>query len=406
VFRASICQNGCALGQTLKDNRPHRDVRVDILNEEMARVPITVSTAVLKDQGGRVIGGVEIFRDVTEVEQLRDELAGRHRFRDIIGESSAMREIFALIPQVAESDVSVLVTGPSGTGKELVAQAIHDLSPRQSSPFIRVNCGALPDTLLESELFGYMKGAFTGAVTDKLGRFQQADGGTLFLDEIGDISPAFQVKLLRALEEGEIQALGGTKTIKVNVRLIAATNRNLDDMVTAGSFREDLYYRIRVVPIALPPLRRRQKDIPLLVSHFIKLTAARTGRNPLQITRKAMRVLYDYEYPGNVRELRNIIERAFVLSTDDIIDLSHLPPEVIHAAALDDALAGRRRARPSERRIRDAEVTERKEHHDRPEVRRLLDILEANGWNRTATAAILGVGRTTLWRRMKEYGLI
>jgi PAS domain S-box-containing protein len=406
VFRASICQSGCALRKTLQDSRPHQGIRVDILNDEMARVPITVSTSVLKNENGRVIGGVEIFRDVSEVEQLRNELAGRHRFRDIIGESSAMREIFAVIPQVAESDAAVLITGSSGTGKELVAQAIHDLSSRESKPFIRVNCGALPDTLLESELFGYMKGAFTGAASDKLGRFQQANGGTLFLDEIGDVSPAFQVKLLRALEEGEIQALGGTNTIKVNVRLITATNRNLDEMVRNGEFREDLYYRIRVIPIALPPLKRRQKDIPLLVSHFIKLNATRIGRKAPRITRRAMRILYDYEYPGNVRELRNIIERAFVLSTDDIIDMAHLPPEVVRATTLGGTIPGQRRSRPSERKIQEATITDRKEQQDRPEVRRLLAILEENGWNRSTTAAALGMGRTTLWRRMKEYGLL
>ncbi len=404
VFRASICQSGCALRQTLQNREPQQDVRVDILNEEMARIPITVSTSVLRNQEGHIIGGVEIFRDVTEVEQLRDQLANRHRFMDIIGESQAMQEIFSLIPQIAESDVSVLVTGKSGTGKELVAQAIHDLSPRQSKPFIRVNCGALPDTLLESELFGYMKGAFTGAATDKLGRFQQADGGTLFLDEIGDVSPAFQVKLLRALEEGEIQPLGGTRTIEVNVRLIAATNKDLEQMVREGTFREDLYYRIRVVPIALPPLSLRQKDIPLLVAHFIKLHAAKTGKTAPRITRKAMQILYDYEYPGNVRELRNILERAFVLSGDDIIDVQHLPPEAVESVQCGGAPRSGR-IRPSDRRIQDAPIPERRDQ-ERPEVRRLLAILEENGWNRSATASALGMGRTTLWRRMKEYGLL
>jgi PAS domain S-box-containing protein len=406
VFRGSICQSGCALRRTMQSNVPEQDVRVDILNEEMRQVPITVSTAVLKEPNGRVIGGVEIFRDITEVEQLRDELAGRQRFMDIVGESAAMQEVFGLIPQVADSDTAVLVTGPSGTGKELVAQAVHDLSPRRANPFIRVNCGALPDTLLESELFGYVRGAFTGAVINKPGRFQQADGGTLFLDEIGDISPAFQVKLLRVLEEGEVQALGDTKTIKVDVRVVAATNRDIDEMVRNGAFREDLYYRIRVVPIALPPLLKRQKDIPLLIAHFIKRHAAKTGKGSPKITRKAMHVLYDYAYPGNVRELRNILERAFVLSGSDIIDVHHLPPEVVQSTSVSSNSGVYRRIRPSDRRIREAPVSETPAHHQRPEIRRLLAILEENGWNRAATAKSLGMGRTTLWRRMKEFGLL
>ncbi len=406
VFRASICQSGCALRETLESGEPQRDVRVDILNAKMDGVPILVSTAVLNDKSGRMVGGVEIFRDVSDMESLRDELAGRHRFRNIVGQSDAMKEIFALIPQVAESEAPVLIDGPSGTGKELVAQAIHDLSPRKDKSFVRVNCGALPDSLLESELFGYMKGAFTGANYNKPGRFQQADGGTLFLDEIGDVSPAFQVKLLRALEEGEIQPLGGTKTIEVDVRLVTATNRDLAALVQEEKFREDLYYRIKVIPIELPPLFERRKDIPLLVAHFAKLLAARTGRTPPQMSKKAMRVLYDYDYPGNVRELRNIIERAFVLCSGNVIDHQHLPAEVTSAYSAGGMGNGNLHAKPSEKRIAQVRLDPKERSQDSPEIRRLLAVLEAHGWNRTAAAKELGVGRTTLWRRMKDYGLV
>jgi PAS domain S-box-containing protein len=406
VFRTSICQGGCALRETLESGEPRRDVRVDILNAKMDGVPILVSTAVLKDRNGRMVGGVEIFRDVSDVESLRNELAGRHRFRDIIGYSDSMKEIFAIIPQIAESEAPVLVDGPSGTGKELVAQAIHDLSPRNDKPFVRVNCGALPDTLLESELFGYMKGAFTGANYNKPGRFQQADGGTLFLDEIGDVSPAFQVKLLRALEEGEIQPLGGTKTIEVDVRLISATNRDLAAMVKEERFREDLYYRIKVIPIGLPPLAERRKDIPLLVAHFAKLLASRTGRTPPQLSKKAMRVLYDYDYPGNVRELRNIIERAFVLCSGNLVDLQHLPAEVTSISSARGPGERDIHVRPSEKRIAEARIAPPDRRQDSPEKRRLLSLLEAHGWNRTLVAKELGIGRTTLWRRMKEYKLV
>jgi PAS domain S-box-containing protein len=402
VFRASICQNGCALRRTLENSEPYRDVLIDILNHDMMRVPITVSTAVLRDSTGNMVGGVEIFRDVSDEEQLRNTIAGRHRFMDIIGKSSVMQELFALIPKVAKSQASVLICGSSGTGKELVAQAIHDLSSRNETPFVRVNCGALPDTLLESELFGYRKGAFTGASQDKPGRFHQADGGTLFLDEIGDVSPAFQVKLLRALEEGEIQSLGDTKTKKVDVRLISATNRNLEEMTRTGSFREDLFYRIRVISINLPSLKERRNDIPLLAEHFARVLSVKNGQKTPKISKRAMQVLYDYDYPGNIRELRNIIERALVLVTGGLIDLPHLPPEL---SGDESRRVSGKSIRPSERRIANTEISTRKSVTS-PEGQKLLSILNHHGWNRNATAETLNIGRTTLWRRMKEYGLL
>ncbi len=405
VFRASICQRGCALRETLASGQPQRDIRIDVLNAEMEVVPIAVSTAVLRDSDDRLVGGVEIFRDVSDLELLRNELEERNRFKNIIGQSRSMQEVFALIPQLAQSDAAVLINGASGTGKELVAQAIHEMSPRADQPFVRVNCGAIPDSLLESELFGHVRGAFTGAIRDKPGRFEQADGGTLFLDEIGDVSPAFQVKLLRALEEGEIQPLGGMKTKKVDVRLISATHRNLAEMVQQEQFRDDLYYRIRVVPVELPLLADRRKDIPLLVDHFVARLATRTGRRRPQLTIKAMRALYDYGYPGNVRELRNIIERAFVLSSGDLIDLHHLPPEIRPEVAL-DATPDSRSLRPSEQRIFAASIGADTGQAIPPEKTRLLAVLESNNWNRSRTAESLGIGRTTLWRRMKEYGLV
>jgi PAS domain S-box-containing protein len=406
VFRASICQRGCALRETLRTGEPRRDVKVDVLNAAMDTVPIAVSTAVLRDRDGQLIGGVEIFRDVSEVETLRSELDRRHGFHDIIGQSPAMQEIFALIPQLARSDAPVLITGPSGTGKELVAHAIHELSARRREPFVRVNCGALPDTLLESELFGHAKGAFTGAVRSQAGRFRQADRGSLLLDEIGDVSPAFQVKLLRALEEGEIQPLGESQPVEVDVRLIAATNRNLGDLVREGRFREDLYYRIRVIPIDLPPLAERREDIPLLAEHFCRRLAARAGRAVPQLTPAALQLMYDYSYPGNVRELRNILERAFVLSPEAVIDAAHLPTEL--GSPLGEI--------PAEAGAVEGMARPRSDRFDRPvapnraragaEARRLLVTLDAYGWSRAATAAALGISRTTLWRRMRELGLL
>jgi transcriptional regulator with PAS, ATPase and Fis domain len=430
-------------------------VRVTVLNPDMQAVPICVSSAVLRDREGRMIGGVEVFRDISEVEALRSELSGRHVFADMIGASPAMQEIFRLIPDVAPTDASVLIEGASGTGKEMVARAIHDESSRSDSPFVCVNCGALPDTLLESELFGYVRGAFTGARGNRSGRFQQADGGTLFLDEIGDLSAAFQVKLLRALEEGEVQPLGGTEAMHVDVRIVAATNCDLRHLMEQGEFREDLFYRLCVIPIHIPPLRERREDIIPLVEHFMARLTARSGKEICEISPAALTALYDYDYPGNVRELRNILERAFVLCHDEEIDIVHLPPEVAMAAGRDPSVRAESsateqhpfphgadegaamdsdpaaepsfespargawtfRLKPSERKLISSSESgvdggpfplrlSGAREHMRPEVQRLLDVLDANGWNRGATAGALGISRSTLWRRMKEYGLL
>jgi transcriptional regulator with PAS, ATPase and Fis domain len=372
----------------------------------------------------------------------------------MIGASPAMQKVFRLIPDVAPTDASVLITGASGTGKELVAQAIHDQSTRSEQPFVCVNCGALPDTLLESELFGYVRGAFTGARGSKPGRFQQADGGTLFLDEVGELSPAFQVKLLRALQEGEVQPLGGTETLRVDVRTIAATNRDLRELVKEEKLREDLYYRLCVIPIHIPPLRERREDIIPLAEHYLSRLTARTGKEIHEISPDALTALYDYDYPGNVRELTNILERAFVLCHEEQIDLIHLPGEVVAAGArgpagqpedhhteqpsssdesAEDTAAISRpayegsgeeqlsgtwpsRLKPSEHRLLSSPVSDAggesqvsrrttRRRSIRPEVQRLLDVLDAHGWRRDQTARALGISRSTLWRRMKEYGL-
>ena len=426
VLRASICQRGCAIRKSLETGEPQRNVRVTVLNPEMEAVPICVSSAVLRDREGRMIGGVEIFRDISEIEALRNELSGHRAFGDMIGASPAMRGIFRLIPDVATTDASVLIEGASGTGKELVAHAIHDLSPRSEQAFVCVNCGALPDTLLESELFGYVRGAFTGARTSKLGRFQQADRGTLFLDEVGELSPAFQVKLLRALQEGEVQPLGSTETVRVDVRIIAATNRDVRRLLEEGTLREDLYYRLCVIPIHIPPLRERREDIIPLVEHYLSRLAMRSGKEIREISPDALTALYDYDYPGNVRELTNILERAFVLCHEEQIDLAHLPPEVVAAAPRpagdvpgEEQLPGGwpSRLKPSEHRLLSlpasgADAGSRAFPHSkdggriRPEVRRLLEVLGAHSWRRDDTARALGISRSTLWRRMKEYGLV
>ncbi len=411
VLRASICQGGCAIRKSLETGEPQKNVRVTVLNPDMQAIPICVSSAVLRDREGRMIGGVEIFRDISEVEALRSELSGRHASGDMIGVSPAMQEIFRLIPDVAPTDASVLIDGASGTGKELVAQAIHQQSSRSDQAFVCVNCGALPDTLLESELFGYERGAFTGARARKPGRFQQADGGTLFLDEVGELSPAFQVKLLRALQEGEVQPLGSTETARVDVRIIAATNRDLRRLMEEEKLRGDLYYRLCVIPIHIPPLRERREDILPMVEHYMSRLTARTSKEIREISPAALKALYDYDFPGNVRELINILERAFVLCHGDQIDLVHLPPEVVLARG---SRATRQadghdsaRALSSPPMPGSGAPSYRSESDPaRREVHRLLDVLDAHGWNRGATAKALGISRSTLWRRMKEYGLL
>ena len=405
VFRASICQTGCAMRQTLSTGSPVRDVDVNILDANMRTIPIRVSTAVLKD-GAELVGGVEIFRDISDLEALRRQL-GRRPLEGIIGRSRPMRDILRLLPDVAASNAAVLLEGASGTGKELVARALHQLSHRKRRRFVQVNCAALPDTLLESELFGHVKGSFTGAQRDRSGRFQLADGGTLFLDEIGDISPAFQAKLLRVLQSGELEPLGSTRTVRVDVRLVAATHRDLTTMIQDGSFREDLYYRIRVIPIRLPLLRERRDDIPLLVDHFLRQLAARTGKPAHQLSQQAMKILAAYHYPGNVRELENGLERALVLSRGSIIDPSDLPPEWVKASSSSeqdpspksDVAAGPRPGTD----CTGCNLRERLAHDER----RLLEReLAAHRWNRSATARALGVGRNTLWRKMKAAGLL
>ncbi len=424
VLRGSVCQTSCPLKRSIETGESQQDVRVSMLNSDMESVPILVSTTALKDRSGRLLGGVETFRDVTELEALREEISGSHRFGNMIGASPAMRDIFQIIPDVARSEASVLIQGSSGTGKELIARAIHDQSPRRDGPFIRVNCGALPDTLLESELFGHARGAFTGALGDKPGRFQLAHGGTLFLDEVGDLSPAFQVKLLRALQEGEIQPLGATQPLTVDVRVVSATNRDLGGLLQDGSFRDDLYYRLCVVPILVPPLARRREDIIPLIEHFVARFATRTGKPIHGVSMDAMHALADYDYPGNVRELINIIERAFVLCRGEQLELVHLPPAVSSPGSIlreppsSSAPEGGsstarippilpRNLKPSERKaISLAAGAASTNSSIRPEIDALIELLNTNSWNRRATAEALGISRGTLWRRMKEYGLI
>jgi len=389
VFRADICQTRCALRETLNTKREITNLPVTILNKEGRKVPISISTAVLKDERGQMIGGVETFRDLSAIEELKKELAEKYTLGDIISKNHLMHDIFNILPNVAESDSTVLLQGASGTGKELFAKAIHHLSRRKTKPFVKVNCGALPDTLLESELFGYVKGAFTDAKKDKPGRFAVANGGTLFLDEVGDMSPSLQVKLLRVLQEKEYEPLGSASPRKTDVRIIAATNQDLSKMMKEGKFREDLFYRLNVVKIELPPLSKRREDIPLLIDAFIQKFNAKTGKQIIGVSEEALRLLLKYDYPGNIRELENIIEHAFVLSRGERIDVDCLPKEIT-AEQLGIAFSL---------------PYDDKNPLEQAEAKVIEQALKKFGGDRTKAARELAVARTTLWRKIKKYRL-
>ncbi len=388
VFRAGMCETGCALRKTVETGKPVIDRAGFIVSADGRRIPVSVSTAILRDARGRIIGGAETFRDLSVVEELRRELEGRVRMGDLASRSAAMRRILEVLPLVADSDATVLVRGETGTGKEVLARAIHAQGPRARKPFVAVHCAALPETLLESEFFGHVKGAFTGATRDRPGRFAMAEGGTVFLDEIGDIGAAVQVRLLRVLQERAYEPLGATRTRRADVRIIAATRRDLEALIREGAFREDLYYRLNVVTIELPPLRARKEDIPLLVDHFLGRFNRRQGRNVAGVDHDALALLMAHDYPGNVRELGNIIERAFVLCGEGPIRREHLPPELggrpVAAAPAEATLAAQMRV-AEEAAIRAA--------------------LDRHGGNRLAAARALGLHKSTLFRKIKALGI-
>jgi len=392
VFKASICEQQCSLRQTIESGQPIVNQSIFILNPQGDRIPISISTAILNDHNGNIIGGAETFRDLSVVEALRKELAGQHTFFDIISKNREMQRLFGMLELVSESDTTVLLEGESGTGKELFAKAIHSLSHRKKGPMITVNCGAIPDTLLESELFGYKAGAFTDAKRDKPGRLALAENGTLFLDEIGDISQLLQVRLLRVLQDQVYEPLGSTKSEKANVRIVTATNKNLEELVKKGLFREDLYYRINIVKLVLPPLRERKEDVPLLTEHFLRRFNRLRGKEIQGPAPEVMSVLMSYDFPGNIRELENIIEYTTVVCKNHLIGIEHLP-ETLHRHPKNKIIT----APPAE--------NAGKSSFDDMEKSFIYEALKKNNWSRTLTAAQMGIHPTTLWRKIKRFDL-
>jgi len=390
IFGKTASHDLLLLNETIADGRARSTSDGEIKTREGQAIPMRANYMALKNEDGRIVGGLATIADLSLKYQFNSEIKGRYTFYDMVGKDPAIQKIFEIVPVVASSDATILIEGPTGTGKDVLAKVIHNASRRSKKSLVKVNCAALPDNLLESEMFGYVKGAFTGAEKDKPGRFQEADGGTIFLDEIGDLPLSLQAKLLRVLEDKEFYPLGSRKTTKVDVRIISATNQNLGQLVAEKRFREDLFYRLNVMRLDLPPLKERRGDIPLLISHILKRLCATRDTMVEKFSNDAMEVLLNYDYPGNVRELENIIEHALIVCQDKIIERIHLP------LSLQDGISSplpEEEKRPFDREIEFSEKT------------LILDTLRKYNWNKGRTASALDINRTTLWRKIKKYNI-
>ncbi len=395
IFTDDFCREVVGIRGGPDEDADPSSLETDVVTREGNRIPVQAKYMALKNEDGRVVGGLTTIADLSLKYQLDQAIEGRYTFYDMVGRDPAVRKIFEIVPVVANSEATVLIEGPTGTGKDLLAKVVHNASRRAGQPLVKVNCAALPDNLLESEMFGYVKGAFTGAERDKPGRFQLADGGTLFLDEIGDLPLSLQGKLLRVLEDREFYPLGSRRTTKVDVRIIAATNQGLERLVAEKRFREDLFYRINVMRLELPPLKQRRGDLPLLIGHILKRLCDRRGVRIEKISEKAMEVLLNHDYPGNVRELENILEHALIICRGRVIRRKHLPVSVLRETA-----AGAVEPGPAAAGGADLETG-----LAAAERERIVTALKAHRWCRSKAAAALRIDRTTLWRKMKKYDI-
>jgi PAS domain S-box-containing protein len=379
------CGLNLAVTHTMETGNPCQEMVWDIIRVDNSRTPAVFSTAILKDSQGNKKGIVVLFRDTTQITELKKKLSERFNFHNLIGKDRRMQEIYSLIEDVADTDANVLILGESGTGKELVAGAIHYQSRRLDAEFVKVSCAALSESLLESELFGHVKGAFTGAINDKIGRFELAHGGTIFLDEIGDIGSVVQMKLMRVLQEKEIERVGETRPRKVDVRIITATNRDLSQMIQDKKFREDLYYRLKVLTIEVPPLRQRKEDIPLLIDHFIERFNKEYRKHVTRVSPEAMDLLMEYSWPGNVRELENALEHAFVKKRTSVLLPHDFPHEIVQN--------------------QEKGCSDRKSNNNLDRDR-IIAVLEQSGWNQALAARKLGINRSTIWRKIKKLNIL
>lgn len=380
------CDRSCheVLRNSLGKKIDIKEYKIQCRHQDRLEQKAVVTSSPLLGQDGKLMGTVFLIRDITRLSNLERELRERHQFQNIIGKSKKIQNVYVLLEDLANLDTTVLITGETGTGKSLVAKALHYGGSRAFKPLITVNCSALPENLLESELFGHVKGAFTGAIKDTQGRFQAAHGGTILLDEIGDISPIIQLKLLRVLQEKEFERLGESFPRKIDVRVIATTNRDLKEKMRLGEFREDLYYRLKVMEVTLPPLRERHEDVPLLVSHFCNVFNRKFRKNIEGVSDEVLSAFLNYSWPGNVRELEHSIEHAFVLCHDSVIALQHIPVEIRQYSTSKKSIPQRRTVHAPED---------------------ILAVLDKTDWNKAKAARLLGIDRSTLYRKIRRYRL-
>ena len=385
IFHSSVCKNGCPVKEAMETGSSVVNREIQIIDTNGNCKPVSVSASIMTDDEGRITGAVESMRDLSLVYTLKEEIQKKYSFENMVSRSASMHRLFDVVTDVAKSEATVFVHGESGTGKELFAQAIHELSPRREGPLVTVNCGALPENLLEAEIFGVRKGAYTGADEDRAGRLELCEGGTFFLDEVGDLPMSLQVKMLRVLENRDYQPVGGQTPMKADVRFITATHRNLEEMVAEGTFRQDLFFRINIVTLDIPPLRERREDIPLLIDMALQRFNALYNKRIKSVSADLLRLILTYDFPGNVRELLNLMEQAVILCKGDQVEIEHVPDNFMHRTVKEPI---------SDKRSSKA-----------PNTGLLAEVLTRHRGNRVGAAEELGVSRTTLWRWAKQAGL-